>query len=124
MEKHLITITVRERVEPDPNAVVRATTNAQQMKWKLWLLGGKGSRRCLQGQQVIKYTNDQYMQAARAGLLYSEREPEVSELWAFSPHLDGHTGLPQLMEPYDFAFAKRSPEGVQGKQVDMNAAGA
>lgn len=124
MEKYLITTTIRERVDADPNAVVRATTNAQSMKWKLWLLGGKGSRRCLQGDQVLKYTNDQYAQAARGGFLYIEREAEISEQWAFSPHLDGHTGLPQLMELYDHVFAKRSPEGMpagKGGQTTINS---
>lgn len=115
MEKHLLTITIRTRVEPEH--VVKALSDAVNMKAALWLLGPRGSRRRLQGhQQVNQWRPDQYQEAARRGLLYLE--PEASEAWAFCPDLDATTGLPLLLEAYDLAFAKRSPEGPQAKEPE------
>jgi hypothetical protein len=93
--------------------VVRAATNAQQGKWALWVLGTKGSLRRLQGQQVATFgTSDKYMAYAKAGLLYAELAPEQGDRLAFSPQVDKATGLPLLLENYEHAFAKRSPEGM------------
>jgi hypothetical protein len=94
MEKHLINLKYSERVEPDPNAVVRAVQAAREMKTRLWLLGTKGSKRALQGEQVASWTSEQYMKYADAGLLYVERD----ELWAFAPALDANTFLPVLLD--------------------------
>ncbi len=123
MEKYLISLTIRVRVEPDPNEVVRATTNAQAMKWRLLLLGTKGSYRMLQGEQVTAFSNANYMEAAKAGLLYVELEPEISQRRAFSPEIDKATGMPLLLERYEDAFARRQQDGAVPPQakLPMNA---
>ncbi|MBL8002867.1 MAG: hypothetical protein JNL05_13000 [Flavobacteriales bacterium] len=125
MEKYLLTITVRVRIAPDPNQVVKATTEAAAMKAKLWVLGAKGSRTCLQGDQVAKFGQpERYMKFAEAGLLYVELDPSAypdkSVLWAFAPTLDSATGLPTLMERFDHAFAKRQPDGQAPAQAQMS----
>lgn len=109
MDPYLITMTVSERVEADPNAVTRACVDAQNMKATLWLLGTTGSRRQLQGEQVTRFLPDQYMAAAKAGLLYVQR---TDPRWAFCAGFDMQTGAPSLMEKYDDAFARRSYAGT------------
>ena len=110
MEKHLITMTIRTRVEPGEEQ--KAMIHAAEGKHALVLLGTKGSRRILVGQeQVGKFRPDQYAQAARLGLLYVQAL-DGAERTAFAPELDPGTGLPLLMEDYDTAFARRSKEGV------------
>ncbi len=115
MEKHLVTITMRTRVEPVVNDVVKACELAQNMRAKLWLLDGKGGRRCLQGSQVAQLNPGLYMEAAKAGLLYVELEeaayPSRAPKWFFCSAKDAN-GLPVDAEPYELAHAKRSKEGV------------
>lgn len=107
MDPYLITITIRQRVEAEPNAVVRACIEARNLKATLWLLGTTGSRRALQGEQVARFNPEQYMQAAKAGLLYLTQE----ERWGFCAGFDAKTGAPSLMERYEDAFARRSYAG-------------
>lgn len=122
MEQLLISLTIRTRVEPDPNAVVRALERATNLRGKLWVLGAKGSRRTLQGQQVNAFGEpERYMQYAKAGLLYYEPEHEHAEQWAFSPGTDAGTQLPLLLERYDVAFAKRSYVGEAKEQAPAQA---
>lgn len=108
MEPYLVTVTTRMQVPGDPNAVIRAVRDAQNMKAKLWLLGTKGSRRCLQGQQVVHFTTEQFTKAAAGGWLYIEYEADTT--WCFAPGLD-ENGLPQLLDKYEDAFARRSYAG-------------
>jgi hypothetical protein len=120
MEKYLITLTIRTRVDPDPNHVVKALELARNHKATLWLLGTKGSRRTLRGEQVVHFTPQQYTDAARHGLLYIELDgeayPDRAPVWAFAPGVDADTGLPVLMETYDHAFAMRSHAGTTTQQ--------
>jgi hypothetical protein len=111
MEQHLLTIVPSTRVEPAPNALVHALQEACAMRARLILLGTKGTFRYLHGPEAVnRYIPDQYMAAARAGLLYIE--PQQPPLRAFAPALDELTGLPLLMEEYTHAFAKRSFAGT------------
>ena len=123
MEQTLITLTIRTRVEPDPNKVLKVVLAAKDHKGRLWVLGQSGSRRALQGSQVDAFgTSERYMKAAQYGLLYYEALPEQSEVWAFAPGVDPGTKLPVLLERYDVAFAKRSHEGAaaqEEKQAEM-----
>lgn len=120
MEKHLITMTIRTRVEPGEEQ--KAMIHAAESKHALVLLGPKGSRRFLIGQdQVGRYRPDQYAEAARRGMLYVQ-PLDGGERSAFAPNLDPETGLPLLMEDYDTAFARRSKEGVVAKPAEPEQA--
>lgn len=116
MYPHLITITVRDRVEPDPNAVVRACVAAKNMQATLWVLGTTGKRYALNGADVDRFTNEQYMKAAQQRMLYvSDERPER---WGFCADFDVDTGAPVLMEKYDDVFARRSKQGPGPKAVE------
>lgn len=120
MEKHLITMTIRTRVEPGEEQ--KAMIHAAESKHALVLLGPKGSRRFLIGhEQVGRYRPDQYAAAARLGMLYVQ-PLDGGERSAFAPSLDEGTGLPLLMEDYDTAFARRSKEGVVEKPAQPEQA--
>lgn len=111
MEKHLITMTIRTRVEPGEEQ--KAIIHAAEEKIALVLLGTKGSSRTLIGlEQVGKYRPDQYAVYARMGLLYVQ-PLSGAERQAFAPALDEKSGLPVLLQDYHEAFAMRSKEGVQ-----------
>jgi hypothetical protein len=111
MESLLLSILVSTRVEPVPDVLVHALKDAAEQRARLILLGTRGSLRYLHGaREVNRYDPDQYMAAARAGLLYLQaQDPPVL---AFSPALDAATGLPVLLEGYELAFAKRSHAGT------------
>jgi hypothetical protein len=120
METHLLTIVLSTRVEPSPNALVHALQEACERKARLILLGTRGTFRYLQGtEHVNRFNPEQYMAAARAGLLYLE--PLRTPLRAFSPALDTASGLPLLMEEYAMAFAKRSHAGPASLQQPQSA---
>ncbi len=124
MEKHLITMNLWTRVEPEQNAVVKAVIHAEETRGCLVMLGTKGSLRMLTGPAVKKFTHDNYMVCAQAGLLYYGTDEDARR--AFAPMLDAQSGLPQLMEPYDHAFAMRQKSGpVMPKEeqaaMDLNA---
>ena len=111
MEEYLIAMNIRKRVSADPNDVVRAVRDASETKARLYMLGTKGSLRCVTGDKVQQLaTSQQYQVVAEKGLLYVEYDTDA-EL-AFSPALDAETKLPVIMERYDVAFAKRMPEGL------------
>lgn len=114
MDKHLLHITVIDRVEPDPAQVTKAVVHALQMKTPLWMLGTKGSQRRLLGpDQVNKFTPENYQHMAQLGLLYTERR--VPLLRVFAEEIDPQ-GIPKKWTPYAHAFALRSHEG----QLKMN----
>ena len=109
MQPILIAMTIHHQVEAEVNAVIRACTDAQNMKTRLCLLGPKGSMRYLQGAQVGHMAKpEQYLKAAQGGFLYTTEDKVV---FAFAPALDPTSGLPVLMEGYEDAFAKRSYAG-------------
>jgi hypothetical protein len=112
MYPYLITINKRRRVEPDPNDVVRATVAAQNMQATLWILGTSGKRYAVNGENVAKYTNEQYMTAAQQGMLYVSD----GEVWGFCADFDRDTGAPVLMEKFDDVFARRSKKGPQAAE--------
>ena len=101
MEKYLITMTVYERIEADPNAIIRALVQLREGKGRLILLGRKGSMHAMPDEH--KYTHEQLHKAAQEGLLYTEGKKAI----AFAPDLDAATGLPLLMDEYQEAFRRR-----------------
>ena len=107
MEKYLLHITVMERVEADSTAVVKALNDAVNLKTALHLLGTKGTERRLQGApQVNKYNPEEYLKAAQVGLLFVEKHA----VRAFAQDIDTN-GMPQQLEEYHQAFARRSYTG-------------
>lgn len=109
MDPYLITITVRKRVEADPSAVIRACVAAKNLQATLWVLGTSGRRYALNGNEVDRFTIQQYTKAAQQGMLYvSDAQPER---WGFCANFDQETGAPVLMEKYEAAFARRSKSG-------------
>jgi hypothetical protein len=105
-------------VEADPNAVVRACVAAKNLQATLWILGTSGKRYALHGPDVDRYTNEQYMTAAKQGMLYVSD----GDIWGFCADFDRDTGAPVLMEKYQDVFARRSKAGPQaGKAAEQTS---